>query len=211
MDEDGGRRCAIFLPYSEGDLPAQGENFERAATTQSDGTLTVGDAHLATAERPLPGETEDGGLHLLTVSVGEVVPTLRALAYARWTERRYAHMEVPEEGGVPGCLPAATACGCLEGCARGVSLPQEGDPLAQYGDQRLTAPVERWCINDAGHAAPATVPETGACFDVFVVSERCGGECVPRAAPDCASCGACDPGCAGEPLTAPASRTAAPP
>lgn len=55
-------------------------------------------------------------------------------------------------------------------------------------------------MDGAGHVTPVGAYESGECFDVYALGERCGGGCVARARPDCAACDACDLSCAGDPL-----------
>ncbi len=219
---DGTPRCVIGLAEPPDDLEAQSANALFVGRLDAEGRLRVrgpmeDPGELAGARAPLARETS-AGLHVVRFdppSSGTADTLVRAFASARWSERRYGWLRVPPQA--PHCLPFVSGCGCAEGCARGLAVlnPEAlrfPDPLRRPLDRARVqvrvgsarpaeGRVERWCPDrETGRLEPVGPIEPHGCVDVYVTEETCGGECVPRALPDCGACEACDPSCAGAPL-----------
>jgi hypothetical protein len=92
-----------------------------------------------------------------------------------------ARIEAPDAS-APLCLPVVSGCGCAYVC--GTSMRRNDDGSYEIVHDRLdsttvTADVQQWCFDAAGHGSPA--PPTGGtgCRDVFYDRSACGGECIP--------------------------------
>lgn len=90
-----------------------------------------------------------------------------------------ARVEVAE---APLCLPVVSGCGCAYVC--GSSIRRNDDRSYEIvhdflDSATVTADVQRWCFDEAGHGSPASSGGGTGCSDVFYDRSACGGECIP--------------------------------
>ncbi|MEZ4337924.1 MAG: hypothetical protein R3B82_14995 [Sandaracinaceae bacterium] len=96
VDEGGLRACVLALVDEPADLDAQPENTRYDASIEASGGLTVGGAPVERGA-PLPSEGAEG-LHVVRFDVPadvDATTLVRALAAARWAERRYGWLVLP--------------------------------------------------------------------------------------------------------------------
>lgn len=112
---------------------------------------------------------------------------------------------VEEERGCPRehggrCLPVVSGCGCAYVCGESIRCNPDGtyEIVHDFLDSAtVSASVERWCFDAAGHGSPEAREgevASAACLEVFFDGTPCGGECIPTT--EFSRCGVVEGRCA---------------